>query len=207
MIEKELELVTWDNITLNSGYVSKIVDSNAYGTTKVDVTTAFGEVTTTIVYGKYEVGDAYLYIEPKITKDVKILGETIAIDVIHELGIGKMLFKTVEKEHPLIAKELKKRVPKNYFDEINKNTIDNAKVYKEKVQKQYDELFQLFSEYGTKSDIATMKDINDLYYCEAEGFMLKLEERINKKANPKNLKLYKALMAIRNNDIIVCKEG
>ena len=202
MIEKELELVTWDNITLNSGYVSKVV-----GTTKVDITTAFGEVTTTTIYGRYKVGDICLYTIPKLTKDVKILGETITIDIIHKLGIGKMLFKTVEKEHPLIAKELKKRVSKNYFDEINKNTIANAKAYKEKVQKQYNELFQLFTEYGTKSDIATMKDINDLYYCEAEGFMLKLEERINKKANPKNLKLYKALMGIRGKDIITCKEG
>ena len=65
----------------------------------------------------------------------------------------------------------------------------------------------IHTELGYKSDLATLAELDDLLYCECEGFLLKMEEKINKKNNPKNLKLYKALQALRSKPIITCESA
>ena len=203
MKEKELDLITWDNIKLDSRYlISKEKGNNTY---------SYSYKYQTAFEGIQEGNN--MYIEPykripKILKKVKVLDYEFEIDMIKELEINSStLFTDFEKEHPKLASILKKRMPKNWFEKANANTIKERDEYKAKVQKQYDDLLSLYTELGSKSDLATMADINDLYYCEAHGFMEKLEKRINKKANPKNLKLYNKLCEIRGKTVITCAEG
>jgi len=204
MIEKELDVVTWDNIHLDSAYIIKIDKNNSFGSREVVLQTAFGGVQTNHIYGNYSLGDL-LNQTVSLERRVKTLGETLVVDILKKLDIKSAGFKVIEEKYPLVAKELKTKMPKNYLTEINKGAIRKREVFKKEVQKQYDELTQLFEKYGSKADKAMMLDIDDLLYCEAQGFMLKLEERINKKSNPKNLRLYKALQAIRGKDVITCK--
>ena len=203
MTEKELDVVNWDNICLTSAYIIEL-EKKSYGVRSAKLQTAFGGIIDNSIHGNHEIGESY---DTAITlkQDMKALGEIFTVDVLEYLDIRTLKFREVEKKYPAIAKKLKAKVPKIYFQEINTRTVTKRKKYKEEVQKQYDELTQLFKEYGSRADKTMMQDINDLSYCEAQGFMLKLEERINKKANPKNLRLYKALQAIRGKDVITCK--
>ena len=68
----------------------------------------------------------------------------------------------------------------------------------------YNNLATAYKELGYKKDLENLKELDDLLYCEAEGFMLKIMERIDKKANAKNLKLYKKLAELKDEDIITC---
>lgn len=209
MLEKPLSLITWENITLSAKYDTDITKNPAGSTsysTRWDITKvpAFDEIS----YVKNSCNTISPGTAPSLKKEVKTLGRTFTIDVIEELRIaGSMLFTRLEKQHPDIAAILKARMPKDWFEKANAETIQTRKDYKAKVQKQYDELLTVFTELGSKSELATMKDINSLYYCEAAGFMDKIEERINKKSNPKNLKLYNALRTLRDETIISCNEG
>lgn len=208
MKEKKLDLITIDNITIGSSYVKSSVPSKraTYSRKLWDVTLVpcFFEK---VVHKDtpYKEGNTVC---PKLDREVKTLGHTFTINVLAHLDINNYTqFSEVKKSHPAIAEVLEKRIPKDWFEKANAGTIKARKLYKAKVQKQYDELLKVYTECGSKSDLSTMSDINDLYYCEAAGFMSSMEERIAKKRNPKSLKLSNALQAIRGEDIITCTEG
>lgn len=206
MKEKELELVTWDNIRLDAAYTESYVERGSSYYTRYDVTVIPAFSDKEMQLNQYNHNGSNII--PKIRKNVKTLNRTFTIDVLSQLGISSTsLFIDLEKEHPDLADILRKRVPADWFEKANAETIAYREKNKAKVQKQYDELLEVFQEHGTKSDLATMDDINGLYYCEAAGFMDKLEKRINKKSNPKNLRIYKALQELRGKDIITCNEG
>lgn len=208
MVEKELESITWDNIRLDQGYISE-ASGRKFGGTNIKVVSAFIEnIVETYTYTTAKEGDAYRVPGGliKLHKSVSCLGETLKVNVLSHFGINYFdTFKETKDKYPKVAAELKKRVPKDFFEKINVGIIRERKEYKIKVQKQYDTLLQLYTNHGTKTDLKTMKDINELAYCEASTFLDKLEERINKKNNPKNLKLYKALKTIRGQKFITCE--
>ena len=208
MLEKPLNLITWENITLNARYDTDV--TNAPGSTSYytrwDMTKvpAFDEISCV----KNSYSPSSFTTAPSIKREVKALGRTFTIDVIELLAVNSSkLFSEFETEYPDLAVMLKARMPKDWFEKANAETIKTREDYKAKVQKQYDELLDVFTKLGSKSDLATMEDINGLYYCEAAGFMSNIEERINKKSNPKNLKLYNALRTLRDETIISCNEG
>ena len=208
MIEKPLNLLTIDNININTAYTesSKVSNPLSRYSTKYDlvVCPAFGPKTT-LHDSYYKSVDTHY---TALNKSVKAMNREFTIDILSKLGIGgHTLFKDLKEKHPDIAAVLLKRMPKDWFEKANAETVAKRIEYKAKVQKQYDELLQIFTEAESKTDLNTMKDINDLYYCEAAGFMSKLEERIFKKNNPKNLKLYNAIQALRNEKTITCTEG
>lgn len=208
MLEKPLDLVTWENITLNARYDTDVTknpgSTNYYTRWDMTKVPAFDEIS----YIKNSYNPSSPVTAPSIKREVKTLGRTFTIDVIEELHISdKTLFTDLEEQHPDLAAILKARMPKDWFTNANAETIKTREEYKAKVQKQYNELVTVFTELGSKSDLATMEDINGLYYCEAAGFMGKIEERINKKSNPKSLKLYNALRTLRDETIISCTEG
>lgn len=208
MKEKPLDLVTWENITIAARYDIDVVANNTsnyysrYSMTRVPAFCEPEELT-----GEYN--NYSKVVSPKLVKEVKTLGRTFEIDVIRMLeGVhSDMLFTELQDMYPDIAAILKKRMPKDWFEKANAGAIAKRETYKTIVQKQYDELLTVFTKCKSKTDISTMEDIDELYYCEAAGFMDKLETRIFKKNNPKNLKLYNTLKDIRNEDIITCSEG
>ena len=206
---KELELITWENIKLDHQYFKDIKKVKIGYSQQVKYTAvpAFSE----------ERGGSYYadstYIKPntdsntKLMRTVKTLGVSIEVNVIEHLPNPPRTFQEFNKEYPTLAKELKKRIPKDWFEKANAETVKIRQIYINKVQKQYDELTTVFTELEHFKDLANMQELDDLLYCEAEAFMMKMEGRIHKRANAKNLKLSKALNDLRDKPNLNCSEG
>ena len=145
-------------------------------------------------------------LKPSVIRNVKALGVSIELDLIKHLEIyGGNTLKEIADKYPTIATELQKRYTKGWLEKYNQVVIDERNKYIASVDKLYNELLVIHTELGYKSDVFMLEELNDLLYCEAEGFLLKMEEKIEKKNNPKNLKLYKALQVLRNKPIITCE--
>lgn len=203
MIETELELVTLDNISLSDYYIKDLetVEDPWRSRYNYTLVPAFGEPkeykeTTSLSPPYYAVLTSVFTFEDYPTEK----------DVISMFDLKYKTLKAIRKQYPKIADVLEKMIPKDYFEKRNAEALAKREKNKARIQKQYDELVLLFTELGSKSDLKTMEDINSLKYCEAEGFINKIEDRINKKSNPKNLRLYTKLMEIRGKETISCKD-
>lgn len=148
------------------------------------------------------------YARPNLLRNVKSLGVTIELNVLSHTGMKwNSTLPEIAEQHPQVHKELMKLYRKGWLEEYNQILINQRNTYVESVDKLYNELITIHTTLGYKSDLATLTELDDLLYCEAEGFLLKMEEKIDKKNNPKNLKLYKALKALRDESIITCESA
>lgn len=213
MVEKELELITWSNIALGHRYLDNLdqTDPGRHRRRDYEVVPAFGPMSSSYLFtekttledivGPY--GDV-----PKVIRTVKSLGCLFELDLVQELFMSSSTtFADILEKYPKVAKEIKSQYNKNWMEEANKRIKLSSEEYKAKVQKQYDELITVYTELDYKKDLENLKALDSLLYCEAEGFMLKLEERISKRANSKNFRLYKTLTKLRGGTPITCSKG
>ena len=114
------ELITLDNIKLNSGYVSKIINEKK---TIFYVTPAF-DIEPKKYYDWIPVNlNDRRSIEISLIKKVNISNVEIEVDIIEKLNLKNKTFAYVKSNYPEIAEELKKRIPDNFFEEVNKKYI------------------------------------------------------------------------------------
>lgn len=206
MKQKPLDLLTMDTIRLDHYYTE---DS---GKPRANLIGAFGGVYREYYYKQSanapEIGTDS-YVTPKLNRTVKTLGTSIELNVIGYLKEvnSHSTLPEIAKKYPKVAEAIKKNYVKGWLEQYNQVLIDNRDKYIKSVEKLYSEMVQIHTELGYKSDLATLAELDDLLYCEAEGFLSKMEEKINKKNNPKNLKLYKALQTLRSKPIISCESA
>lgn len=202
MKETPLELVTLDNIRLDDFYYENLTGTGNYRD--------FYSGTLIPAFSEPRKFSSSLYEPtvgmPKFPKELTYKGATLKVDILNNLEYSFKTLSELREKYPQLAKELEKRIPKNYFKKRNAEALAEREENKASIQKQYNELLELFTELGSKADLSTMADIDTLLYCEAKGFMMKIEERIAKKNNPKNLKLYNRLQEIRGKETISCKD-
>jgi len=211
MIEKELDLITWDNIQLDHCYYTDV--KHVGGRIDYKLAGAFSdEKPSDYDYG-YNLSNLVGIttnhkVKPEITKNVKALGRIFKVNVLAELGIGgTTTLKQLTEDHPDLGKIIKSMYIKGWMEEVNKHIIEKRENYKSKIQKQYNELTTAYTELGLAKDLQNLQELDTLLYCEAQGFMEKLETRIAKCGNAKNLKIHKALQTIRNKHIVTCTDG
>lgn len=94
----------------------------------------------------------------------------------------------------------------DYITNRTKELISIREKNKTRIQKKYNDLKTAYTELGYKTDLATLAELDDLLYCEAETFMDKIYERIDKKNNAKNLKLSKFLANLNNKPVNTCTD-
>ena len=200
MIEKKIEKVKLNDLNI---FEAIILDEEPVDDKIKILTPLNGFQFLDISYSKY----AIIFFEP--FKDVDVFGINHKLRIGRLPGVSSYLCRTLtelRKKNKEVYEYVVKNLEPMYLSKYNEALLRKREAYKAKIQKQYDELLEVYTSFGYKSDIATMKDIDNLLYCEAEGFMNKIEERIQKKNNPKNMKIYKALMTLRDNQIITCEE-
>jgi hypothetical protein len=207
MKQKPLELLTKDAIQLNHYYTIKQPD-NKYErlvgafSTIYDRTSYYG-----YMFDKPKVSTDS-HVVPKLNRTVKTLGESFEVNVLDRLNIRDChTISEITEKYPKVAAELNKLYTKGWLEAYNQILIDKRNEYTAQVDKLYNEMVTIHTELEYKSDLATLAELDDLLYCEAHSFLLKMEEKIYKKNNPKNLKLYKALQALRDKPIITCESA
>ena len=200
MIKKPIELPKLEELTLHDAYIAAIE-----GDKKV-IRHPFGaDYVTTSAYEfrRRKVGEQIRHGSPS-TLDGELEGINVSIPIL-DLAPSMTVGEIKEKNGPLYA-FLMKHYNKDYLEGLKETKEAAQKESVARIDKQYKELIQLYSELGYKTDLENLTILDHLLYCEAEGFMMKMEERINKKSNPKNLRLYKRLMEIREQEAITCND-
>jgi len=96
-------------------------------------------------------------------------------------------------------------VNEDYVDKRNKEEEKKIKEKTKEIDKKYNLLMQAYKNLRYKKDIENLKELDDLLYCEAEPILDKILSRIEKKSNPKNIKLYKEIARLEKKQIIECK--
>ena len=206
MKTKPLNLLTMDTIQLNHCYTRATPDSN-----KATYVGAFGTTYVEKFYGHYfdkPKTTTTSDVAPKVIRSVKALGYTFEFDLVTKLDIT--LYDTIaeiREKYPKVADVIAKQYTNGWLEAYNQILIDERNKYTSKVDKLYQEMITIHTDLNYPGDLSTLAELDDLLYCEAEGFLLKMEEKINKKNNPKNLKLYKALQELRNKPIITCESA
>ena len=93
-----------------------------------------------------------------------------------------------------------------YPDAWLKYHKEESEKFEKRVQKQFDEIKQAYINAGYPKDAEKMnKEYENLFYCEAEVLLDKLEMHIKKRSNAKNINVYKELSKIRNIKIVECE--
>lgn len=90
-----------------------------------------------------------------------------------------------------------------YFGAYNRQQTSKRKDMLERTTKLEQELRTVCAE--DKSTIKKIDELSGLLVCEAEGYLLKIQERICKKATPKTIHQYTALMELRKQPVITCE--
>lgn len=208
MIETKLELIeSIDELKLGD---SLVVEDGEGGLERIFAFTKDKKTN----LSKYYHGDKLHQIScHEITINIErvILKEKVSIPIRYVIGgssyswYDKKLGELKESK-PSAYQYIRGLYNKNFLEKYNEALKTKRENNKRIIQKQYDELMQVFTELEYKSDIKTMKDIDTLLYCEASTMMDKIEERINKKSNPKNMRIYKRLKELRDETIITCKD-
>jgi len=204
MIQKPLNLLTMNEITLERCYTqptnkryADLVGAFRTATQQSYIYSSDGEKVTTSSY-----------VKPKLMRTVKAVGVSTEINIVQCLDLKwNATLPDIAEQYPKVHKELMKMYRKGWLEKYNQIIVDERNKYVASVDKLYNEMVSIHTELNYKSDLATLAELDDLLYCEAEGFLLKMEEKINKKNNPKNLKLYKALQTLRSEPIIECQSA
>ena len=214
MKEKKLDLLKEKDLTLNHGFYKDVTQlgnkyNKRYSYTKVSPFKP--EIVEKDQYGYSTIIDgAELQISSFPGVTTTALDSTLEVTVEDVLKPHKLNYYSqiadIKKKAPTVYAHIMSTYDAGYVKAFNQFAVIKRETYKAKVQKQYDELLVMFKDLGSAGDLRTMDDINELYYCEAEGFMEKLETRIFKKSNPKNLRLYQKLQEIRDEEYITCND-
>lgn len=207
MKTKPLELLTMDLIQLNHYYTEKQPTNKHKRLIGAFDTIYDRSHYYSYTFDKPKVGTDS-HVVPKLNRTVKALGTSIELDILDKLELyGSSTIPEISEKYPKVAAELNKLYTKGWLEAYNQILIDQRNEYVAKVDKLYNEMVSIHTELGYKSDLATLAELDDLLYCESHSFLIKMEEKIDKKNNPKNLKLYKALQALRDKPIITCESA
>lgn len=203
---KPFEPITKDNLHIKDCLVLPIAKSTPYN---IDIIPFFGDNKTqkVSIYSNRGNNPVYSpsYVDNKALQiELDVLGTQHVVDLT--TLVGNITYAEAVEKHPKVAEHLDKHYNADLIDRANNMLQDRKNTYAAKIQKLYDELLQVYTDLGYKTDAKNLSEVNDLLYCEAESFLRGMEDRINKKANAKNLKLYKALQTLRGKDIISCSE-
>lgn len=90
-----------------------------------------------------------------------------------------------------------------YFDAYTREQTTKRKNVLERTVKLEEELRIVCAD--DKSIIKKIDELSGLLVCEAEGYLLKIQDRIYKKATPKAIHQYTALMKLRKQPVITCE--
>ena len=147
--------------------------------------------------------------------DIKGIKKTIKIeDIVNsrygsaeylKKNIAKSPIKTINRDN--MEKDLKileATFNPTYIEIFNKRDEERARKNAEKIQIKYDYLHKAFTELELKKELGDLEEINTLLFCEAETLLNKIYNRINKKANAKNIRIARKLAELKNENYIEC---
>ena len=200
MIEKPLELITEDTCPIQ-GWISIPTEESVENT----LYQCIKESNRVSISSRQSFINKLIINTPiSIPYTINVLGVDIDINLFSYIAKEDKFVGIIKNKYPKIWKKIEKNYNPNFIDIVNNTLQEQRNNYKSKVQKQFDELYEIHKKLNYKSDLVKLDEINTLLYCEAEVLLDKIEEKINKKSTAKSIRLYKALMKLRNKEIIEC---
>lgn len=212
MKERELKLI--DVNTLQIG-MAVVIDSydNAMGkysrNYSTEYLTPFHGINKQEGYNLKEIGSTAslqsydIQWDNKIREEITICNTKISVDVLNELSVSyNKDMEQIKVDFPAVWEMLMNRLEPTFIYKYNQQAIKEREAKKKAIQDKFDMLKEICFDY--KTDLKTLEECDQLYYCEADTVMQKMIDRINKKGSAKALIIARRMAEYKKEDYIDC---